>query len=47
MEKIKEIMNSENFKLFGLTFFYFLIMLILFWIYAGAGASNDFIYNEF
>lgn len=47
MEKIREFINSENFKLFSLTIFYFLIMLILFWIYAGAGASNDFIYNEF
>ncbi|WP_204189699.1 teichoic acid D-Ala incorporation-associated protein DltX [Mammaliicoccus sciuri] len=47
MEKISDIINSENFKLVGLTIFYLLIMIVLFWIYAGGSASNDFIYNEF
>lgn len=47
MEKIRDIINSENFNLIGLTIFYLLIMIVLFWIYAGGSASNDFIYNEF
>ncbi|MFP4876280.1 teichoic acid D-Ala incorporation-associated protein DltX [Mammaliicoccus sciuri] len=47
MEKIRDIINSENFKLVGLMIFYLLIMIVLFWIYAGGSASNDFIYNEF
>lgn len=47
MEKIRDIINFENFKLIGLTIFYLLIMIVLFWIYAGGSASNDFIYNEF
>ncbi|MCD8819686.1 teichoic acid D-Ala incorporation-associated protein DltX [Mammaliicoccus sciuri] len=47
MEKIRDIINSENFKLISLTIFYLLIMIVLFWIYAGGSASNDFIYNEF
>ena len=47
MEKIREILLSENCKIIGLTIFYFLIMIVLFCIYAGGSASNDFIYNEF
>ncbi|GGI38971.1 teichoic acid D-Ala incorporation-associated protein DltX [Mammaliicoccus stepanovicii] len=47
MEKISAILNSEPIKLIGLTILYFLILLALFWIYAGGSASNDFIYNEF
>lgn len=47
MGKIRHILNSENFKMISLTIFYLLIMIVLFWIYAGGSASNDFIYNEF
>nr|WP_263313899.1 teichoic acid D-Ala incorporation-associated protein DltX [Mammaliicoccus sp. Marseille-Q6498] len=47
MEKIRDIVNSENFKIAALSVFYFFILLVLFWIYAGGSVSNDFIYNEF
>ncbi|PTJ63997.1 teichoic acid D-Ala incorporation-associated protein DltX, partial [Mammaliicoccus sciuri] len=33
MEKIRYIINSENFKLIVLTILYLLIMIVLFWIY--------------
>ncbi|WP_323702936.1 teichoic acid D-Ala incorporation-associated protein DltX [Mammaliicoccus sp. Dog046] len=47
MEKFKSIFQTDNAKIVGLTLFYFVIMLILFWIYGGGNASNNFIYNEF